>query len=276
MSKIPYRREDLEKVPLFSFFADIVDPEKNHSVDEIAESLILKFKLSSNAKNIHSINVQLLSFVEVEKKRDLVFEIPVTGFIRVYKEYKKVTYNEHSSEIDVYSIIEVNSREVDEKKGFDEEKMLRLKDYLLTMYDVKNNESLSWSDIFQQCWDMFPKGSRTDCLKEFHDACELLVNNDESEKPLYEKYTEYAMWVKVKWDNYLWEKHEENCKFEFCLGMKEFIKRNIESWVNSGEDVRPKIKVYSQEHELAVDEFNNLEDSATIYFCNIIDLWESI
>lgn len=264
MNSIP-RAEALKRVPLLAFMASVIDPNEEHSIDDVCKALIEKFKLNAKPDNHFTVNNLLFSIVQIEKKKDLFLEIPIYGFIRIYKEYRLLKYKDHVGESDVYSTIEVNSKEIEVKHGFDEEKMLRLKESLETLYTTESNLHLSWSDVFELCWKMFEKGNRYDALSTFHHACEQLVAQDEGNEDIAEKYSFWAKWIKIKWDYYLWEKHEDNTKYEYCLSIKEFISRNLQSWLDNKEMHTPKINVYSNEHEIAVESFLSLEESQVLY-----------
>jgi hypothetical protein len=253
------------KVPLLAFMANVIDPEEEHNLEDVCKALIEKFKLSAKVDSLHTINSQLISVVSIEKKKDLFLELPIYGFIRIYKEYRLLKYKDHVGESDVYSIIEVNSKEIELKRGFNIEKMLKLKDSLETLYNANSNIFLSWSDVFDQCWKMFEKGNKYDALREFHDACDKLSLQDDTDIDTADKFSFWAKWIKIKWDYYLWEKHEEGTRFEFCLGIKEFISRNVQSWLDNKEMHTPKINVYSNEHEIAVEEFLSVEESQVLY-----------
>jgi hypothetical protein len=260
------RAEQLKKVPLLAFMASVIDSETEYGIEDVCKALIEKFKLKANPDNLHTINSQLISIVSIEKKKDLFLELPIYGFIRIYKEYRLLKYKDHVGESDVYSTIEVNSKEIEIKRGFDTEKMLKLKDSLEVLYNADSNTFLSWSDVFDQCWKMFEKGNKYDALSCFHDACEkLTLYNEMDEIDTAEKFSFWAKWIKIKWDYYLWEKHEEGTRFEFCLGIKEFISRNLQSWLENKEMHTPKINVYSNEHEIAVEEFLNVEETQILY-----------
>ena len=261
MSKL-LKREALSKVPFFAFMANIIDPESTHELETIAAALIDKFNFKAKPENIHTINNLLSQHIEVENKKELFVELPVYGFIRIYKVYKLFKYKEHTFETDLYSVVEINSKEIDSRRGFDVEKMMALKDTLEVLYSTRELKGLSWSDVFELCWKMFEKGNRSDALKAFHDACEELVNNDDSEDDIADKFTHWAKWIKIKWDYYLWEKHESNMNTDFVLGIREFINRNLQSWIENKEMHKIKINVYSYEHDLAIDYFNSLEEEA--------------
>jgi hypothetical protein len=259
------RAEQLKRVPLLAFMASVIDPEEEHSLEDVCKALIEKFKLTATADSLHTINSQLISVIHIEKKKDLFLELSVYGFIRIYKEYRLLKYKDHVGEADVYSVIEVNSKEIEVKRDFDTEKMLKLKDSLEALYSTNSNIVLSWSDVFDQCWKMFEKGNKYDALREFHDACDQLSLQDSSEIEIAYKFSFWAKWIKIKWDYYLWERHEEKTKFEYCLGIKEFISRNLQSWLENKEMHTPKNNVYSNEHEIAVEEFLNVEESQVLY-----------
>jgi hypothetical protein len=257
-------KEGLRRVPFLYFMACIVDPECKHSQDEIVHAVIKKFDFKNDVTEINQINGHLSKIIVTEDKKDLFLELAVTGFIRIWKKYKLLTYKEYEMEVNVYSTIEVNSKEVETKQGWDEESMLSLKESLITLYSIEE-KTLSWSQVFEQCWKMFEKGSRSDALKEFSWACDKLVENDDSEIDIADKYTIWAKWIKSKWDEYLWEKHESNAKTEYVLGIKEFISRNLDSWMNGKENHAVKIKVYSDEHEEAINYFYIIEEKIIAY-----------
>lgn len=267
MNKILSRREALSKVPFFAFMVNIIDPEEENELEDIASAVIDKFNLKAKPNNFHTINSLVAKHVDVESRKDLFVELPVYGFIRIYKVYKLLKYKEHTFETDIYSLIEVNSKEIDTRPGFDNEKMLALKDTLEVLYSSREKEYMSWSDIFELCWKMFEKGNRSDALKAFHDACEELINNDENsiDEDIAHKFTHWAKWIKIKWDYYLWEKHEANTNTDFVLGLREFINRNLQSWIENREMHKIKINVYSYEHDLAIDYFNSIEEPYLYY-----------
>jgi hypothetical protein len=266
------RSISFKNLPFLHFFANIVDPDEKHDNDIVCKAIIEKFDLNTENTNFHTINGLLSKHVSVEKVRTIIFELPFIGFIKVYKEYKKLTYKDHAGECDVYSIIEVNSKEIEVIKGYNEEKILQFKDYIETLYSSESNKNLSWSDVFELCWSMFPKGNKIEAMKEFSNACECFTRKDDTELEAYEKYSIYAKWIKSKWDAYLWEKHETEQKHEYCLGLKEFITRNLNSWLEKEENQIVRINVYTDEHEFAVISFINMQEPSVKYA--IKSIWD--
>jgi hypothetical protein len=270
---------ELFKYPVLRFFANIIDPEGEHETETIITAICEKFTEPVPSSDTYfSLNNRLAVHIKSERKKELFVEVPVYGFIRVWKEYSTMYYKEYSYNFSEMAIIEVNSKEIDIRNGWDEEKMLTFKDAILTMYDAAHKENC-WPDIFEQSWVMFEKGSKDGARDAFRNACERLSQENDDGTCLGERMTKYALFVKGKWDNYLWEEDENNVDSKFALGLQSFIARNLEAWLQGNDMHHAQIRVYTPMHEEAVKMFSSFEEAMVLYMPSesvILALWDRI
>ena len=267
---------ELLKTPILHFFAGIIDPEGEHDVETVVKAICKKFKLKKDM-SYAQLNNALLAEVKDERKRDLYVEVPVYGIIRLYKEYTLISYNGHTAEHSTCAVLEVNSREVEHRRGWDEDKMYEFRLSIEALYDVRH-KSMSWPDIFELCWSMLEKGGKDQSRSSFLHACESLAKKNDDGTDYGGRISKYARWVKTKWDDYLWGKYESNADVNYCLGLREFIMRNIEAWLEGEEMHHAELRVYTDDHHLAVKEFAALRESEVDYgikshIFRILELW---
>ena len=256
--------KEILKYKILHFLATIVDPEGNHDENTIVAAICQKFELDIHRKEEYfRLNNKLSQFVTTKRERVLFLEIPVIGFIRVWKEFTMLSYKESSREINSLAIIEVNNKEI-ESKNWEEDKMLEYKDNIEVMFGHKD-KVLCWPDIFNICWILFEKGSKDQARSTFLQACESLYDKYDDKGEKGSRITYWAKWIKSKWDDYLWDKFDSNTDTLYCLGLREFISRNITSWLEGSDLHYSKINIFTDTHGIAIDEFNKLEESLVEY-----------
>jgi hypothetical protein len=266
----------LKGYPVLYFFANIVDPEGRFGVDDIVKTVCTKFELDlPNTEHGYStLNNKLIKFVENEYVRELFFELPIYGFVRVYKEYRLLKYKEHTMNFNYYTELQVNTNHTERKSGWDDDKMNHFKDVMFALYDKDEHRHIIWMDIFDACWLIFDKGSKDNARNTFERTIELLINKLEDDKEnnttgnLYKKY---AYFIKEKWDEYLWSKYNAEIiqNTDYWLGLQEFINRNVESWLDGLDNHVISCRIYTDEHDDICKQFNLIKESS-------IKVWGSI
>lgn len=265
----------LKGYPVLFFFANIVDPDEKFGVDDIVKALCNKFDIEppNTEYGYSTLNNKLIKFVENEQVRELFFQLPLYGFVRVYKEYRVLKYKEHKMEFNYFTELQINTNHTEVKRGWDEDKMNHFKDTLFTLYDKEQEDNVSWTDVFNACWVLLEKGNIDNARNIFIRAIELLIKQHEENSTLsYPKQcTKYAYFIKEKWDEYLWSKNEQDTLHitEYWLGLQEFINRNLDAWIDRLENHVVMCRIYTDEHESISKEFNMLNEQ-------YIKLWGKI
>lgn len=271
--------QDLKNLPILHFFACIVDPNGEHQAEDVVTALCEKFSIKQETKdNYHRISNALAMHVTVKEKHEMYFELPVYGYIRLWHNYHEITYKEHVGRMYESAVLEVNSNEIEMRKGWDDKEMENFKNTMLTLYSI-NKLSQSWPDIFDACWIVFDKGSKDNARDIFIKACEKLVSKwhgkeieDNPDFNYGNSISKAAYFIKERWDTYLWDK-KDSSELEdntYWLGLQEFINRNISAWLDGMNFFKAQCRIYTDEHNTAVEYFKSINEPVYLYHINSI------
>lgn len=259
-------RQKLNAFPVLKFFASFLDPEQEEDPTSIVASLCEEFSMPcpTDHRGWATVNNALSEHISKEHKKELYFEIAVDGVLRVWRQFQELTYTAKdgenykgkSGEVTVW---EVNGREIKFQNGWDDYEMWEYKDAMLALFDQVEHVGRSWPDYFNQCWAVFDKGSKDQSRDAFNNTCERLWDkfdkHEHSISDMGSRMSHWARFIQARWCDYIWNKYEEGKDSTYWLGLKEFILRNRDTWLEGKEVHFTECRVYTDTHVTALEEY---------------------
>ena len=248
--------QTLRPYPALHFFANIIDPTGKHKIDDVIAAVKKKFNIEST--NRRFINTLLKEKCERKSKADMFAEIYINGYIRLNHCYTEYTYKDNSMKMEEHAVLEVNNKVVEKMAGWDDDKMSAVVENIKTMFSAfdeeidKMNETISV--IFDQIWEVFPKGSKSYQYDMFFHYGNLL-NRNANDEELRDSIWNCAFLIRDEYFKYLWSCHEEEKPEQYIQNLTSFMDTNYHFWKDGSEKPELMLKIFTDEHQEAIKVF---------------------
>lgn len=264
--------------PMVRLLAGIIDPEEKEDVEDIKAAICEKFDIEyADDKGFIYRLQNALAMVwrkskQSEDRRDILFEVPIIGSIRLIKTYMLYYYIKGGVRYEVEhhptAVIEVNNRII-ESRVWDDSKMTELEGEIRTMFE-RYNDADDYSEYFYMIEAVFKKGNMD--ISIFRSACDQLTEeiyqSDEVDYP--EAMTMSGKFIFDRYMDYLWGMEDESRPNVYRLGINNFIHQNLPHWLNGSDSFKLKCNIYADEHKQVVEMFK-AKESHSQYLHKIAD-----